>query len=106
MIGIAAVDANNPRNTLPPAVRRISHRIFGYYVGAIFVLGLNISVLDPILKDRVENSSFISPFILLVERAGIQYLPGLINAGALIAAFSVASINLYMSVLGLVIALR
>jgi len=98
MIGIAANETKNPRDSLPPAVRRVSYRIFFYYVGAIFVLGLNVSVLDPILKYRVENSSYVSPFVLLLERAGLSSLSDIVNVGALIAAFSVATINLYMAV--------
>jgi amino acid permease len=57
MIGIAANETKNPRDHLPPAVRGVSYHIFFYYVGAIFVLGLNVSVVDPILKYRIENSS-------------------------------------------------
>lgn len=99
MIGIAADETERQRDTLPHAVRRVSYRIIFYYVGAVFVLGLNVSVLDPILKENVLNSYKKSPFVLMVQRAGIQGLPSVINAVALIAALSVANINLYMSVL-------
>src|SRR5271154_3746623 len=53
MIGIAAHETERQRETLPHAVRRISHRIIFYYVGAIFVLGLNVSVRDQILAENV-----------------------------------------------------
>jgi amino acid transporter len=49
MIGIAANETKKPHDNLPLAVRRVSSRIFFYYVGAIFVLGLNVSVLDLVL---------------------------------------------------------
>jgi len=98
MVGVAAHETNDPHKTLPATVRRVSYRIFFYYVGAILVLGLNVSAQDVILEDRVDSGAFISPFILMVQRAGINILPNIINAGALIAALSVTNIDLYMSV--------
>jgi yeast amino acid transporter len=98
MIGIAAHETERQRETLPRAVRRVSHRIIFYYVGAVFVLGLNVSSQDAILKEHVLSGSTSSPFILLLQRAGIRGLPSVINAVALIAALSVANINLYMAV--------
>jgi amino acid permease len=47
--GIAADETERQRETLPRAVWRISNRLIVYYVGATFVLGLNVSAHDPIL---------------------------------------------------------
>lgn len=100
IIGMAAMETERPRETLPHAVRRVSYRIVLYYVGAIFVLGLNVSAHDPILATDVLSTggTFASPFVLMVQRAGIRGLGSLINAVALIAALSVATANLYVSV--------
>lgn len=97
---MAAMETERPRETLPHAVRRVSYRIVLYYVGAIFVLGLNVSARDPILAADVLSTggTFASPFVLMVQRAGIRGLGSLINAVALIAALSVATANLYVSV--------
>jgi len=98
MIGVAAHETVRQRETLPRAVRRISYRVIFYYVGAALVLGLNVSVQDPILKEHVLNGSSVSPFVIMIRRAGIRGLPSVINAAAFIAALSVANINLYMAV--------
>jgi len=98
MIGVAAHETVRQRETLPRAVRRISYRIVFYYVGAVLVLSLNVSVQDPVLKEHVLNGSSVSPFIIMIQRAGIPGLPSVINAVAFIAALSVANINLYMAV--------
>ena len=104
MIAIAADETERQRETLPKAVRRVSYRLPFYYVGAIFVLGLNVSSLDPVLFNSLTSSGFFSPFVLMVERAGIPVLPHLINAVALIAVLSVANANLYVSVSSFLVA--
>lgn len=99
LIGIAADETEKQRETLPKAVRRVSYRVVIYYVGAALALGLNVSAAnDPILKSKVKNSIFFSPFGLMMERAGIPGLSHVINAVGLIASVSVANANLYVSV--------
>lgn len=65
-----------PRQTIPKAVRRVSKRIIIYYVGAIFVLGVNVSSNDPVLASYVTNpqGSYQGPFVLMVQRANIAEL--------------------------------
>ena len=66
------------------------------------MLGLNVQANDPVLFDELSSGSgYFSPFILMVERAGISRLRHVINAVALIASVSVANANLYLSVLPL-----
>jgi len=98
LIGIAADETERQRETLPKAVRRVSYRVVIYYVGAILALGLNVSANDPVLKAHVEQGGNESPFVLMVQRAGIPHLAHVINAVALIASVSVANANLYITV--------
>jgi yeast amino acid transporter len=100
LIAIAADETENQRSTLPKAVRRVAFRIWFYYVGAVFVLGLNVSANDPLLRNSLSDphGSYESPFVLMVRRAGIPGLSHVINAVALIASLSVANANLYVSV--------
>jgi yeast amino acid transporter len=99
LIGMTADETERQQETLPRAVRRISHRIIFYYVAAVFVLGLNVSANDPILQAHLHTGTYSSPFVLMVQRAGIRGLPHVINGVALIAVFTVANANLYVSVL-------
>jgi len=99
LLGIAADEMERQRETIPKVVRRTSFRIVFYYIGAVFVLGLNVSA-----NDRILESNYLSPrpnftaFALMVERAGLPALAHVIYAVALIAALSVANIDLYISV--------
>ena len=98
LIGIAADESERQRETLPRAVRRVSYRVIFYYVGAITVLGLNVSAKDQVLQSFLSSGGYSSPFVLMVQRAGIPRLAHVINSVALISVASVANANLYVSV--------
>jgi len=98
LIGIAADECERQRQVLPRAVRRVSNRVLFYYVGAVIVLGLNLSSDDPILKLDLETGRAYSPFALMFERAGIPAMHHIINACALIASVSAANTELYLGV--------
>ena len=100
ILGITAEETERCRETLPKAVQRISQRIWLYYVGTIFVLGLNVSSNDPELVWYTDNpkGTYQGPFILMAQRAGIPGLAHLLNAVTLLAAVSVGNANLYSTV--------
>jgi hypothetical protein len=98
MLGIAAEETERQRETLPKAVRRVSHRIVFYYVGAVFVLGLNLSANDPILGKRLSGPYYPGAFITMVQRANVPELAPVINVVMIIAAISVANADIYVGV--------
>jgi amino acid permease len=68
-----------------------------YYVGAVTVLGLNLSASDPILKDYVKTGQYkYTPFGLMFERAGIPVVRHIVDAIALVASASSANTSLYL----------
>jgi yeast amino acid transporter len=97
-IGIVADECERPKEVLPGAVRRISYRVMIYYIGAVAVLGLNLSPNDPILQLDLASGATSSPFALMFDRAGVPVLRNLINACALIASVSSANASLYIGV--------
>jgi yeast amino acid transporter len=102
VIAILAVDTENQRKVLPKAVRRIFSRITAYYIFAVLVLGLTVSCNDPLLtrqesRDPIRN--YPGGFVIMALRAGIPFLPDLINAIQILAAVSVATVNIYVSVI-------
>jgi amino acid transporter len=98
ILGITAVEVERPRQTLPRATRRVATRIISYYLCLIFVLGLNLSPDDPKLHWLTENSSYIGPFTLLVQRAGLSAFGNVAIAITVEAAISTGAINLYVAV--------
>lgn len=98
IIGIVAEETQRPRQTLPHAIHRVSYRMTFYYVLAILVLDLNVSVNDPLLANIVQSSSLSSPFALMMERAGLP-LKHFVNAAALIASLSITNTRLYICII-------
>jgi yeast amino acid transporter len=109
LVAITAWETENPRYTLPRAVRRISYRIILYYVGAVFVLGLTVSINDPLLQlpplpdpnGQYSNRIYPGGFIILAERTGVLGMAHFINAVQVIAAVSVATAHIYITVIPL-----
>ena len=98
IIGIAADETARQRETLPRAVRRVAYRSIFYHVGAVFVLGINVSADDPILKSFATESYSKGPFVLMAERAGLPGLGDWIKVVTLLALVSVANTRLYVNV--------
>lgn len=98
IIGIVADETENQRRTLPHAVRRVSYRVIFYYVASFLVLSLNVSIDDPLLFKIISGDSLLSPFALMMERAGLP-LTHFVYAAALIASVSVANTRLYICVM-------
>jgi amino acid permease len=101
-IAITADEAERPRQTIPKAVRRVANRLNFYYIGAIFVLGLNLSANDPITGAALEGKPgavYSGGFVLMAERAGLPAFAHFLNVMALGAAFSVSNASLYVGVI-------
>ena len=94
------METENPRKNLPKAARKVGKRLVFYYVGAAIALSLNLSANDPILEAafRDPNINYGGAFVLMLRRWGLQGLAQVVNGVALIAAFGVTNIFLYLAV--------
>lgn len=101
-IAITADEVERPRQTVPKAVRRVVNRLNIYYIGAIFVLGLNLSANDPIVGADLlgtPGAVYYGGFALMARRASLPGFAHFLNVMALGAAFSVSNASLYVGVL-------
>ncbi|GAA5934039.1 hypothetical protein JCM10213_008508 [Rhodosporidiobolus nylandii] len=96
VVGLAAGEARNPSHSLPRAARRVIYRILLFYICGCFVIGIIVPSNDEALS-RNDGTAMSSPFVIAIERAGIQSLPSVVNAAFLTAATSAASSGLYTS---------
>ncbi|GAA5937769.1 uncharacterized protein JCM15063_002111 [Sporobolomyces koalae] len=106
IVSLAAGEARNPSRSLPRAIHRVLARIALFYVAGVFVVGLLVAYDDPALG-RADGTAMSSPFVIAINRAGIEALPSIANAAFLISATSAASSGLYVasrSLFGLAVA--
>lgn len=102
MVLVAAGEAESPRRDLPTAARYMYLLPVSFYLVAIFLVGLCINYLDPRLPhphvDYYPTGSRLvgittstrSPFVIVIQTAGISGLPGFLNAAFMFSALTAA----------------
>lgn len=94
LVGIAAGETENPRKTVPSAIRKTFFRILFFFVLTVFFIGIVVpSTNDALLSGQTKASS--SPFVIAANLAGVQVLPDIINAVLLTVVISAANSNVY-----------
>ena len=99
-LGIIATETENPKTNLPPASRKIAKRLIFFYLGGAIALSLNISANDPILTAAFQDSdlNYGGAFVLMLKRWGLPGFADFVNGVALLAAFGVTNVFLYLAV--------
>lgn len=94
LVGIAAGETDNPRKTVPSAIRKTFWRILIFFVLTVFMIGLLVPYdNEDLLSDNTDASA--SPFVISAKLAGVKTLPGLINGVLLCVVLSAANSNVY-----------
>ena len=97
LVGVAAGESENPRRTIPRAIRQVFWRILLFYILAILVIGLLIPYTDPrLLRTGVSDVS-ISPFALIFDQAGLLAAAAVMNAVVLTSVLSAGNSAMYAS---------
>ncbi|KFA70204.1 hypothetical protein S40285_04408 [Stachybotrys chlorohalonatus IBT 40285] len=96
LVGIAAGEAEDPRKTIPSAIRWTFWGIFSLFTATVFFLGINIPYDNPNLLSEAEDAS-ASPLVIVATLAGVKVLPSIINAVLLSAVLTAANSNVYSS---------
>ncbi|KAI5795815.1 amino acid permease/ SLC12A domain-containing protein [Pyronema domesticum] len=104
LVGVTVGEAQNPRRTIPRAIRLTFYRILFFYILSVFLLGLIVpynsprfpyNSNDPKIKSSVGASA--SPYVVAIELAGINGLPHVLNACILVFVFSASNSDLYIA---------
>ncbi|KAL8838574.1 MAG: hypothetical protein Q9176_004971 [Flavoplaca citrina] len=105
---VTAGEAKRPMRNLPVAARYMYLLPISFYLVAILFVGLNINYLDPrlyhshlpfFISSRLEGvqTAARSPFVIVIQNAGISTLPGFLNAAYIFSAVTAANSALYVS---------
>lgn len=94
LIGIAAGESENPRETIPKAVKQVFWRILLFFILSLLVITLLISHTDPQLAGSDVE---LSPFTLVFKQYGITFAASIVNAVILVAILSAGNSGMYAS---------
>ncbi|MCM3404599.1 MULTISPECIES: amino acid permease [Cytobacillus] len=89
LIGIAAGESEEPQKNIPRAIRNVIFRIIIFYIASIIIL----SAIFP----TQELGILESPFVTLMDLAGIPFAPDIMNFVILTAILSVGNSCIYAS---------
>ncbi|SKA38752.1 amino acid permease [Consotaella salsifontis] len=87
LIGIAAGEADDPRRSIPRAVKQVMWRILLFYIGSLTVM----MIIFPWNEVGTEGS----PFVTIFSRLGIGSAANILNFVVLTAAISVYNSGIY-----------
>merc|ERR1711939_472201 len=98
LVGLAAAETENPRKTLPTAIKQVFWRITIFYVVSLLIVGTLVPYDDPrLLNGRSSADSKASPFVISIQNAGISVLPSVMNVVIMISVLSVGNSSIYGS---------
>ncbi|KAM0751784.1 hypothetical protein T439DRAFT_379874 [Meredithblackwellia eburnea MCA 4105] len=88
LIGLAASETPDPRKTMPGAVKGTFWRITLIYLSSLLIVGFNLPYNDERLLGGGSGAG-TSPFVIMVDRAGIKGMNHLINITICISVLSI-----------------
>ncbi|TAQ90503.1 hypothetical protein B7494_g1192 [Chlorociboria aeruginascens] len=97
LVGLAAAETENPRKSLPTAVKQVFWRITLFYIVSLTLVGLLVPYNDNRLLKGGSANTAASPFVISIENAGITVLPSVMNCVILIAVLSVGNSSIFGS---------
>ncbi|KIW13534.1 hypothetical protein PV08_08722 [Exophiala spinifera] len=98
LVGLTAAETENPRKSLPTAVKQVFWRIALFYMVSLTIVGCIVPYTDPeLLNGSSSTDANASPFVIAVKNAGITAVPSIMNAVILIAVLSVGNSSIYGS---------
>ncbi|KAF2110113.1 AAT family amino acid transporter [Lophiotrema nucula] len=95
LVGLCAAETDNPRKTLPTAVKQVFWRIVLFYMVSLTIVGCLVPYTDPGLIGASSSDANASPFVIAVKNAGISVVPSIMNVVILIAVLSVGNSSVY-----------
>lgn len=96
LVGVLAGECENPRKTVPSAIKKVFYRIVIFFILSIFFMGLLVPYNDPKLN---SDSTYIasSPFVIAIQNSGTAVLPGIMNAVILTTIISAGNSDVYIA---------
>lgn len=95
IFGVTAGEADNPRESIPRAVKSVFWRILLFYILSMLVISFVIPYTDTALINTDTKNIALSPFTIVLEKAGLPSAADVMNAIILTAVLSACSASMY-----------
>ncbi|KAJ5770572.1 uncharacterized protein N7511_002623 [Penicillium nucicola] len=101
LVGVTVGEAQNPRKTIPRAIKLTFYRILVFYVVSVLLVGTlvpyNSDLLAFATSGKVSGQAAASPFVVAIKLAKVPVLDHILNACILLFVFSAANSDLYIA---------
>lgn len=99
LVGVTVAEAQNPRRTVPKAIRLTFYRILVFYCLSALLIGMIVPYNSEklLFAIKAQAGASASPFVVAAETAGVEVLSHIINACICIFVFSAANSDLYIA---------
>ncbi|KAJ2711447.1 hypothetical protein H4R19_003245 [Coemansia spiralis] len=96
IVGVTVGECANPRREVPRAIRSVFWRILFFYIASILIIGLVIPNDDPnLLSATGAGDVAISPFTMVLLKAGAKWGADVMNAVVLVTVLSAGNSGIY-----------
>lgn len=99
LVGVTAGEAQNPRRSIPKAIKLTFFRILFFYCLSVLLVGMIVPYDHPKLAfaNKQTTGASASPFVVAADIAMVKGLPHIINACICVFVFSAANSDLYIA---------
>jgi amino acid transporter len=99
LVGVTVAEAQNPRKTIPRAIKLTFYRILFFYCLSVLLVGMIVPYNSEELAfaTTAKAGASASPFVVAGTIAGVKVVPHIINACICIFVFSASNSDLYIA---------
>ncbi|WZH39241.1 amino acid permease/ SLC12A domain-containing protein [Fusarium acuminatum] len=99
LVGVTVAEAQNPRKTVPRAIKLTFYRILFFYCLSVLLVGMIVPYNSEELAfaNKAKTGASASPFVVAADIAGVRILPDIVNACICVFVFSASNSDLYIA---------
>jgi amino acid transporter len=99
LVGVTVGEAQNPRKTIPRAIKLTFFRILFFYCLSVLLIGTLVpyNAKELVFANKNGRGARASPFVVAIDLAKIPALPDILNACILLFVFSASNSDLYIA---------
>ncbi|KAH7133158.1 amino acid permease/ SLC12A domain-containing protein [Dactylonectria estremocensis] len=99
LVGVTVAEAQNPRKTIPRAIKLTFYRILFFYCLSVLLVGMLVPYNSEDLAFATTQTpgASASPFVVAADLAHIKVLPHIINGCICVFVFSASNSDLYIA---------